>query len=320
MRFKLLCPDDPNTQYETDQQAFALGRSEECEIVIDDPHISRVQARVRLEGSRFYIENTGRNPVQINGVPTTGQFLEEGDYLTLGTTQLRFQAERPFDETPHPLEVDQQTIAVGSLPDQVLGPRLVLTTDAGETKTYPIHKAQLVIGRSEDVDIDLPDPSVSRRHGVIELRGNDYFVKNVSQTNPLLLNDEVVSENRLFSGDHIRVGPFFLTFISDRPEDAKPVEEKIITRKKGPGWALWLSAACLLLIFGSYLFYRHAYYPWQVNRNLDSIAELIAASEYQEAQETLKHLLTEELPPDSSRRARELLAQSVLAIAQMICL
>jgi pSer/pThr/pTyr-binding forkhead associated (FHA) protein len=231
MRFKLVSQDDPNTVYETDQRAFALGRSQECEIVINDPHISRVQARLRFEGNRFYVENIGQNLIQVNGVSTTGQILNEGDQLTLGTTNLRFQTDRPFDETPRPIAMDEQTVAVASMPDQVLGPRLVLTTDTGETKTYPINKAQLFIGRSEDADIDLPDPSVSRQHGMIEQRGNAYYVKNVSQTNPLLLNEKTVSENRLFSGDHIRLGSFFLTFISDRPEDAKPVEEKIITQK-----------------------------------------------------------------------------------------
>jgi len=318
MRFKLVSQDDPNTVYETDQRVFALGRSQECEIVINDPHISRVQARVRLEGNRFHVENTGQNLVQINGVPTTGQFLNEGDQLTLGTTNLRFQTDRPFDVTPHPIAMDEQTVAVASLPDQVLGPRLVLTTDTGETKTYPINKAQLLIGRSENADIDLPDPSVSRQHGMVEQRGNEYYVKNVSQTNPLLLNDQTISEKRLFSGDHIRLGSFFLTFISDRPEDAKPVEEKIITQKKGPGWVLWLTAACLLLIVGSYLFYRHAYYPWKINRNLASIAEQIAATEYETAHETLKRLLTEDLPPESGRKAKELLAQSTLAIVQKL--
>ena len=318
MRFKLVSQDDPNTVYETDQRVFALGRSQECEIVINDPHISRVQARVRLEGNRFHVENTGQNLVQINGVPTTGQFLNEGDQLTLGATNLRFQTDLPFDVTPHPIAVDEQTIAVASLPDQVLGPRLVLTTDAGETKTYPIDKAQLFIGRAENADIDLPDPSVSRQHGMIEQRGNEYYVKNVSQTNPLLLNDKTVSENRLFSGDHIRLGSFFLIFISDRPEDAKPVEEKIITQKKGPGWVLWLTAACLLLIVGSYLFYRHAYYPWKINRNLASIAEQIAATDYETAHETLKRLLTEDLPQESGRKAKELLAQSALAIVKKL--
>jgi pSer/pThr/pTyr-binding forkhead associated (FHA) protein len=318
MRFKLVSQDDPNTVYETDQRAFALGRSQECEIVIDDPHISRVQARIRFEGNRFYIENLGQNPVQINGLPTTGQFLNDGDQISLGTTNLRFQTDRPFDETPHPIAFDEITVAVASLPVQVLGPRLVLTTDTGETKTYPINEARLFIGRSEDADIDLPDPSVSRQHGMIEQRANEYYVKNLSQTNPLLLNDETVSENRLYSGDHIRIGSFSLTFISDRPEDAKPVEEKIITQKKGPGWVLWLTAACLLLIVGSYLFYRYAYFPWKINRNLESIAEQIAATEYQTAQETLKRLLTEDLPPDSGRKAKELLAQSALAIVQKL--
>ncbi|MCP4626772.1 MAG: FHA domain-containing protein [bacterium] len=318
MRFKLVSQDDPNTVYETDQRAFALGRSQECEIVINDPHISRVQARIRIEGNRFYVENIGQNLVQVNGVSTTGQFLNEGDQLTLGTTNLRVQTDRPFDVTPRPIAMDEQTVAVASMPDQVLGPRLVLTADTGETKTYPINKAQLFIGRSEHADIDLPDPSVSRQHGMIEQRGNEYHVKNLSQTNPLLLNDKTVSENRLFSGDHIRLGSFFLTFISDRPEDAKPVEEKIITQKKGPGWVLWLTAACLLLIVGSYLFYRHAYYPWEINRNLESIAEQIAANEYQTAQETLKRLLAEDLPPQSGRKAKELLAQSALAIVQKL--
>jgi pSer/pThr/pTyr-binding forkhead associated (FHA) protein len=318
MLFKLVNQDDPNTVYETGQREFTLGRSKECEIVINDPHISRVQARIRFEGNRFYIENLGQNPVQINGLPTTGQFLNDGDQIALGLTNLRFQTDRPFDETPHPIAFDERTVAVASLPDLVLGPRLVLATDAGETKTYPINKARLFIGRSEDADIDLQDPSISRQHGMIEQRENEYYVKNLSQTNPLLLNDETVSESRLYSGDHVRIGSFFLTFISDRPADAKPVEEKIITQKKGPGWALWLAAACLLLIVGSFLFYRHAYYPWKINRHLESIAGQIAAAKYQTAQDTLKRLLTEDLPPDSGRKAKELLAHTALAIVQKL--
>ena len=236
MLFKLVNQDDPNTVYETGQREFTLGRSKECEIVINDLHISRVQARIRFEGNRFYIENLGQNPVQINGLPTTGQFLNDGDQIALGLTNLRFQTDQPFDETPHPIAFDERTVAVASLPDLVLGPRLVLATDAGETKTYPINKARLFIGRSEDADIDLQDPSISRQHGMIEQRKNEYYVKNLSQTNPLLLNDETVSESRLYSGDHVRIGSFFLTFISDRPADTKPVEEKIITQKKRPRW------------------------------------------------------------------------------------
>ena len=62
MRFKIVSTDDPNMVFETSRHKFALGRSKECEIVIEDPHISRVQARVRIENNRFYIENLGQNP------------------------------------------------------------------------------------------------------------------------------------------------------------------------------------------------------------------------------------------------------------------
>lgn len=318
MRFKLVNTADPNIVFETGQREFALGRSKECEIVVNDPHISRVQARIRFESNRFYIENLGQNPVQINGAPTAGQYLEDGDQITLGTTSFRFQTDRPFDVTPHPIAFDEKTIAVASLPDHVLGPRLVLTTDAGETKTYQIDKDRLIIGRSEDADIPLQDPSVSRQHGMIEQRDDGFFVKNLSQTNPLLLNDAIVSENRLYSGDNIHLGSFYLTFVSDRPEDAKPIEEKIITEQRGPGWALWLAAAFLILIVGSFLFYRHAYYPWKINRNLETIAEQIAAGQYQTAQDALKRLLTKGVPPDSGRKAQELLAQTALAVVQKL--
>ncbi len=316
MRFKLVNVNDPNTVYETGRREFTLGRSKTCEIIINDPHISRVQARVRYEDDRFYLENLGKNPVKVNGLSTSGQLLNEGDQITVGTTNLRFHSERPYDETPHPIAFDDKTIAVASLPEQILGPRLVLTTDAGETKTYQVTKARYIIGRAEDADISLQDPSVSRQHGMVEKKENAYHVKNISQTNPLYLNDEAVIENHLYSGDHLRIGSFFLTFISDRPEDAKPVEEKIVTEKKGPGWALWLAAACLLLIVGSFLFYRHAYYPWKINRSLAAVADQISAAEFQAAQDSLRGLLAAGLPPESALKARELSVQAALGIVQ----
>jgi len=316
--FKLVLKNGANTVYETDQREFMLGRSDQCEIVIKDPHISRVQARIRFEDYRYYIENLGRNPVQVNGLPTSGQFLNEGDEITLGTTNLRFQTEQGFDDEPQPMVFDDQTIAISSLPDQVLGPRLALTADTGETITYPLSKGRLFIGRAEDADIDLKDPSVSRKHGLIELRDNGYYARNLSQTNPLLLNDEILSENRIYSGDHIRIGSYFLTFISDRPEDAKPAKEKIVTKIKGPGWALWLAAACLLLIFSFLIVYRQVYHPWKINRNLNSIAEQVAAGDYQTAQDILKRLLTKGLRPASGRKAKKLLSQTVLASVQQL--
>jgi pSer/pThr/pTyr-binding forkhead associated (FHA) protein len=90
--FKLVLKNDPDTVYETDQHEFMLGRSEQCEIVIKDPHISRVQARIRFESNRYCIENLGQNPTFVKGIPATDQLLKNGDEINMGTTNLWFQA------------------------------------------------------------------------------------------------------------------------------------------------------------------------------------------------------------------------------------
>ena len=316
--FKLVLKKDPNIVYETDLREFVLGRSQQCDIAIKDPHISRVQARVRFESNRFYIENLGQNPTLVNGVPAKGQILKNGDEISMGTTDFWFQSAQPIDEIPQSFVSDDKTVAYVSAPDQALGPRLILTTDTGVAKTYPLDKGRLCMGRSDDADVYIADTSASRKHGLIELRNDGYYARNLSQTNPLFLNDEIISESRIYSGDHIRIGSFFLTFISDRPEDAKPAEEKIITKENGPGWVLWLAVGCLGLIVVSFIFYRHAYQPWKVNRNLISIAGQVSAGDYQTAQDALKRLLTKDLTPAHGRKAKEMLSQTVLTIVQQM--
>jgi len=86
--FRLVLKNDPQIVYESKQSIFLLGRSNDCDIVIEDPHISRIQAKARFESERYYLENVGRNPIFINGLPTKGQFLAEGDAITFGTTSL----------------------------------------------------------------------------------------------------------------------------------------------------------------------------------------------------------------------------------------
>src|SRR5437868_6521495 len=43
-----------------------IGRSKECDWVINDQYISRIHARVRYVNGAFYIEGVGRNPLAFN--------------------------------------------------------------------------------------------------------------------------------------------------------------------------------------------------------------------------------------------------------------
>ena len=62
------------------------------------------------------------------------------------------------------------------------------------------------IGRSEDSDIFLVDPSVSRNHAIVEFVGDAPVVRDLESTNGTFVNGERVTTRRLLSGDVIMFG------------------------------------------------------------------------------------------------------------------
>jgi pSer/pThr/pTyr-binding forkhead associated (FHA) protein len=212
-----------------------------------------------------------------------------------------------------PLEA--KTMVLTRTKEKVIGPRLVCTTGSGESEIYPLNETKLVIGRSAEANLNLLDPLVSRKHCVIEKRENGFVVRNVSTTNPLKLNDKAIVEKRLFTGDQLKIGSTTLAFISDRSEDARKIDTKLISHNKRSGWGLWF-AAFLLLIFTGYFGYFQAYAPLRIKWALKSVSKQIKAGKYLTAQNTIKNLLELNLPPEHAGQAMELLADSALAITQ----
>ena len=103
------------------------------------------------------------------------------------------------------------------------------------------------------------------------------------------------SEKRLYAGDQLKIGSAALAFISDRPEDAKRLDTKMINQKKQWGLGFWLLAALLLISVGYYGYFQ-AYTPIKIKWALKSVAKQIQAEKYVLAQNTLKHLLDLDLP------------------------
>lgn len=317
-RFKFILKSDPQIIFESRQDTFSLGRSEDCEVIIKDPHVSRLQAKVWAKNDQYVIKNLGRNPILVNGVRTKSRFLNDGDTVTLGTTELLFQVDENWNKIDGSSALAKKTIALTSPVVKTLSPRLVLSHPMGESKIFLLDKDKNSIGRSEDVDVNLEDASVSRRHCIIEKQDNAYFVKNLSDINPILLNEERVSEKRLYSGDQLQVGSNSLSFISDRPEDLKPVEETIITQEKGPGWILWWGAACLLLLLGTYVVYGRVYRPWKVSQTLDLVSTQVDSGDLFPARDTLKALLESDLSQEDTRKSMDLLSQTAAGIARKL--
>jgi pSer/pThr/pTyr-binding forkhead associated (FHA) protein len=71
-----------------------IGRSRDCEIVLDDVGISRRHAEIRPGRGGWTIEDLGStNGVLVNGLEIRGaQPLHPGDRVELGSTEIVFEA------------------------------------------------------------------------------------------------------------------------------------------------------------------------------------------------------------------------------------
>jgi len=70
----------------------------------------------------------------------------------------------------------------------------------------------LTIGRDPSNDLVLPDAMVSRRHAVVELRGQKFFLRDCSSANGSVVNGDRVSERPLRDGDLVAIGSMRLLF------------------------------------------------------------------------------------------------------------
>jgi hypothetical protein len=71
-----------------------VGRSDECEVVLSDPNVSRRHAELRMQGGEWHVVDLGStNGVKVNGRVVSSARLRDGDRVTLGTSTAIFHLE-----------------------------------------------------------------------------------------------------------------------------------------------------------------------------------------------------------------------------------
>ena len=307
VRFRL--KTDPDTYFETREKKFLIGRSADCEIVVNDPHASRIQARISVNEEQYHLQSLGKNPTRVNHTATAGQFLVNGDLVTIGNTDLIFEI---VDGSFEQLKMDQSTVAVAGTSEPVSYPRLILGSSNGVAQVFQLAGNTTVLGRSENSDIRIEDPSVSRQHCRFEKRADIFYVLNISQINPVNVNGSVVSEQRLYNGDQISIGGVSMAFISGRPEDQKPTESPSIASDRRGIWIYISFAAGIILLIGGYMVYRHAYEPFIAKRILANAEKMLQAGDVESAKRLLEKQLKGNLKGESLKQARGLMATAAL--------
>jgi len=84
--------------------------------------------------------------------------------------------------------------------------RLVVLSEGMTGRTCELKADKTTIGRVEDNNFQIPEPSVSSHHCEISLRGKDVFVKDLDSTNGTFIDGDKVTEAKLKPGQVLRLG------------------------------------------------------------------------------------------------------------------
>jgi pSer/pThr/pTyr-binding forkhead associated (FHA) protein len=118
-------------------------------------------------------------------------------------------------------------LRLASLPDlmplvhQYFSARLIVLLPSGETLDYPIPHGEIKIGRTDQNDITLPDPTVGSTHAILRAHGNSYQIVDFGSRNGVFVGGQRVNQSQVLNnGDVIQIGQCLLTFKLPLPEAA----------------------------------------------------------------------------------------------------
>jgi hypothetical protein len=94
-------------------------------------------------------------------------------------------------------------------PPEVVREEVTLTV---EGRAYPVTSRRVVLGRSRECDIRVPDANVSRRHAELLQEDATYWVVDLGSTNGTEVNGRRVERAKLDDGDRITIGDTDVVF------------------------------------------------------------------------------------------------------------
>ncbi len=101
-------------------------------------------------------------------------------------------------------------------------PRLVVIAGPSKDSIIPLPEGEATIGRDPTSAVAVADPSVSRKHCVLQREDGRFQIKDLESRNGTLVNGVAVKEQWLRHGDEIATGDSVFLFLLEEDERANP--------------------------------------------------------------------------------------------------
>lgn len=110
--------------------------------------------------------------------------------------------------------------------------RLILSLDGQVLAEYNMMKERYTIGRLQDNDVRIDNPTVSGHHSLIINILNDSFLEDLNSTNGTYVNGQAIKKHFLQNNDVIELGKYKLKYINETPSQttAADFEKTMVLR------------------------------------------------------------------------------------------
>ena len=108
--------------------------------------------------------------------------------------------------------MDNETIPLDSSSSAAEEPMYILSLLNNElmSSSWKLVIKDYSIGRSSENNIILDDITVSRKHALLAVSKENIKIKDNNSTNGIYINNEIISDCKLKSGDKIQIGKYML--------------------------------------------------------------------------------------------------------------
>ncbi|MBE6404552.1 MAG: FHA domain-containing protein [Lentisphaerae bacterium] len=100
-------------------------------------------------------------------------------------------------------------------------PKLIVLSSQFRGKQFELTNDMYTVGRSEERDICIKDPSLSSYHCDIIRKGDSFIVRDNNSTNGTRVNDKMITEQVLMNSDIIQFGGIEVLFDADSKEGSR---------------------------------------------------------------------------------------------------
>lgn len=211
-----------------------IGRSENCDVVLTEPEVSREHAVIYFLENKYFIKRPDGKTISINGEEKENHVLAEGDAIKIGPWEAVFQAEEmkrdPAEETMVTQVSDVKTQSVAMARGGVLVKEWALQIQVPNQppKTLKLSSAPVTLGADTGNDLVYDDPFLSSRHLKVVLMEDSVWVYDLASTNGTFVNGVKIREAQWEPGQVVKAGQIQLSLVEEgHVESVQPVETEL---------------------------------------------------------------------------------------------